>query len=179
MLSKKQKLISAGALTCLIILAAALNFTLARSGHKTQPGAAGAAATASPAPTTPDKAVPGELDFVTSYKDQRSQTRQQETQYLETILKDEKTDDTTRKAAQEQLMAIVANSESELAIEALLEAKGFTDVAVAIHNETVNVIVSAQSLSDEQVAQILEIAMREGKVSAENVKVIPAAAKNS
>ena len=115
--------------------------------------------------------MPGELDFVTSYKDQRSQTRQQETQYLETILKDEKTDDTTRKAAQEQLMAIVANSESELAIEALLEAKGFTDVAVAIHNETVNVIVSAQSLSDEQVAQILEIAMREGKVSA--------AAKNS
>ena len=163
MLSKKQKLISAGALTCLIILAAALNFTLARSGNKTQPVAAGAAATASPAPTTPDKAVPGELDFVTSYKDQRSQTRQQETQYLETILKDEKTDDTTRKAAQEQLMAIVANSESELAIEALLEAKGFT----------------AQSLSDEQVAQILEIAMREGKVSAENVKVIPAAAKNS
>ena len=59
------------------------------------------------------------------------------------------------------------------------EAKGFTDVAVAIHNETVNVIVSAQSLSDEQVAQILEIAMREGKVSAENVKVIPATAKNS
>lgn len=179
MLSKKQKMISAGALTCLIILAAALNFTLARGGDKTQPVAAGVAATATPAPTTPDKAVRVSLTLSRVIKINAARRGSRRRSTWKPSLKMRKPMILHARPRQEQLMTIVANSESELAIEALLEAKGFADVAVAIHNETVNVIVGAQSLSDDQVAQILDIAMREGKVSAENVKVIPAAAKNS
>ena len=177
MLSKKQKIISVGALACLVLLAAVLNHSLARNGKK--PQAQQVNATVTQVAVTPDKVTPEQLEFVSSYKTQRVQTRQEETAYLETILNDEKTDATTRKAAQEQLMVMVGNAQKELAIEALLEAKGFNQIAVAIHNDTINVIVGTEQLNDDQVAQILEIATREGKVEATNVKVIPAASKNS
>jgi stage III sporulation protein AH len=180
MLSKKQKIISASALTCLIILAGILNFTLARNGNNSKQAIASKPAQTTQAKTTvPDTAMPDQAVFFESFKDQREQSRQQETEYLESILNDEKTDDTTRKAAQEQLMTIVANSEAELSIEGLLQAKGFNDVAVSIHNGTVSVIVGEATLTSAQVAQILEISAREGKVEANNVKIIPATVQNN
>lgn len=51
--------------------------------------------------------------------------------------------------------------EKELTVESLLKAKGFADAAVTLHSGAVNVILSAESLSEEQVAQVLDIVMRE------------------
>ncbi len=50
-------------------------------------------------------------------------------------------------------------------------AKGFEDVAVTFHTGSVNVIVDAAELTDKQVAQILDIVLRETGEEAGNVKV--------
>ena len=64
--------------------------------------------------------------------------------------------------------------EKELTVESLLKAKGFADAAVTLHRGAVNVILSAESLTEEQVAQVLDIVMRETGEPAENVKVTTA-----
>ena len=68
-------------------------------------------------------------------------------------------------------LSIVENMEKEMTIESLLKAKGFADAAVTLHSGSINVILSAESLSEEQVAQVLDIILRETGESAENVKV--------
>jgi len=178
MLSKKQRMISVAALGVLIVFAVLLNIGAMHMSQKESPTQAVSAQMSSTDAAVPEKKA-GNLTFVAEYRAQREQTRQEETRYLETILQDEKTDDMTRRAAQEKLMEIVDHSETELAIETLLEAKGFTGVAVAVQKEMINIILEAEKLDDSQVAQILEIAMREGRVGAENVKIIPTSLKES
>ncbi len=73
--------------------------------------------------------------------------------------------------AQRSKLDLVNAMETELTVENLVRAKGFSDVIVSIHQGNVNVVVGADSLSDEQVAQILDIVLRETGKSAENVKI--------
>ena len=179
MLTGKQKIILGGALCVLVVLAAGLKWgTMQRADPQEQMPVKAVSGQISE-PTVKEDFTDTGLTFVAEYKEQRGQTRQEQTKYLETILQDENTDDTTRRAAQEQLMEIVAHAQTELAIETLLEAKGFTGVAVAVNEDMVNILVEALSLEEAQVAQILDIAIREGKVKAENVKIIPTSGKSS
>lgn len=66
--------------------------------------------------------------------------------------------------------------EKELLIEGLLKAKGFEDAVITISDTAVNVIVKQKDLTKQQVAQVLEIVLREAEdISAENVKISEAA----
>ena len=58
-------------------------------------------------------------------------------------------------------------AEKELDAELLLEAKGFKDSVVSINDDSVDVIVGAAEITDEQKAQIEDIVTRktERKVS--------------
>ena len=58
-------------------------------------------------------------------------------------------------------------AEKELDAELLLEAKGFKDSVVSINDDSVDVIVGAAEITDEQTAQIEDIVTRktERKVS--------------
>ncbi len=61
-----------------------------------------------------------------------------------------------------------------MTIESLLKAKGFADAAVTLHEGSVNVVLSAETLTDEQVAQVLDIILRETDAGAEDVKITTA-----
>ena len=73
--------------------------------------------------------------------------------------------------AQKHKLDLVNAMETELTVENLVRAKGFSDVIVSIHDGNVNVVVGAGKLTDEQVAQILDIVLRETGKRAENVKI--------
>ena len=51
-------------------------------------------------------------------------------------------------------------AEKELDAELLLEAKGFKDIVVSINDDSVDVIVGAAEITDEQKAQIEDIVTR-------------------
>ena len=147
---------------CLLLLAAvAANVIMNRSEQK--------AAQANAAPVS--VSAPGaQGSFFDIYRSERDSVRTQELAYLDAIVA-QGGDEATLSEAQKQKMTLVGCMESELNTENLIRAKGFEEVIVSMHNGSVNVIVDADALTDEQVAQILDIVLRETGESADNIKV--------
>ena len=109
-------------------------------------------------------------NFFAAYREERDNVRTQELAYLDAIVA-QGADTETLSDAQKQKLDLVNAMETELTVENLVRAKGFSDVIVSIHDGNVNVVVGASRLSDEQVAQILDIVLRETGKTAENVKI--------
>ncbi len=109
-------------------------------------------------------------DFFAAYRDERDSVRTQELAYLDAIVA-QGADTETLADVQKQKLELVNAMETELTVENLVRAKGFRDVIVSIHKGNISVVVGADSLNDEQVAQILDIVLRETGKSAENVKI--------
>ena len=110
------------------------------------------------------------IGFFAAYREERDTARTQELAYLDAIVA-QGADKETLSDAQQQKLDLVNAMETELTVENLIRAKGFLDAIVSIHNGNVNVVVSADALNDEQVAQILDIVLRETGKTAENVKI--------
>ena len=163
-----RKLVTLGAVAVLLIGAITANFFLGNRAEKdaTAQPAAGEQGTAVSAST-------GVANFFDTFRSERDTTRAQEISYLDMIV-EQGADADTLADAQQQKLDIVNYMEKELTVESLLKAKGFSDAAVTLHAGSVNVILSAESLTDEQVAQVLDIVMRETGEGAENIKVTTA-----
>ena len=114
------------------------------------------------------------VTYFESFRTERESVRELEIGYLDEIIATSASDAETLADAQEQKLALVNNMEAEFTIENLIRAKGFRDAAVTFHGGSVNVVVDSDVLSDEQVAQILDIVRRETGELAENIKVMPA-----
>ena len=113
------------------------------------------------------------MGFFDSFRAERESTRTQEITYIDAVI-EQGADAETMADAQQQKLAIVTSMEKEMTIESLLKAKGFTDAAVTLHSGAVNVVLSAETLTNEQVAQVLDIIIRETGEKAENIKVTTA-----
>lgn len=108
--------------------------------------------------------------FFDVFRNERDSVRTQEIAYLDAIVA-QGADEATISDAQQQKLDLVYCMELEVTCENLIKAKGFEEVIVSMHKGSVNVIVGTESLTDEQVAQILDIVLRETGEAAENVKV--------
>ena len=147
---------------CLLLLAAvAANVIMNRSEEKMADAATTAVSVSAPG---------AQGSFFDMYRSERDSVRTQELAYLDAIVA-QGGDEATLSEAQKQKMTLVDCMESELNTENLIRAKGFEEVIVSMHNGSVNVIVDADALTDEQVAQILDIVLRETGETAENIKV--------
>ncbi len=147
---------------CLLLLAAvAANVIMNRNEQKTAKAGTAAVSVSS---------TGSQGSFFDMYRSERDSVRTQELAYLDAIVA-QGGDEMTLSEAQKQKMTLVGCMESELNTENLIRAKGFQEVIVSMHNGSVNVIVDADALTDEQVAQILDIVLRETGETAENIKV--------
>lgn len=112
--------------------------------------------------------------YFTNFRAERTANREKEIGYLDAIISDKNSDQDTISDAQDQKLALVAAMEKEVTIEGLVKAKGFKDCVVTIQKGTVNVVVdNDEELTQEQAAQILEIARRESGEDVENIKILP------
>jgi stage III sporulation protein AH len=147
---------------CLLLLAAVVaNVIMNRNEQKTARADTGAISVSAPG---------AQGSFFDIYRSERDSVRTQELAYLDAIVA-QGGDEITLSEAQKQKMTLVGCMESELNAENLIRAKGFEEVIVSMHNGSVNVIVDADALTDEQVAQILDIVLRETGETAENIKI--------
>lgn len=112
------------------------------------------------------------VDFFESFRVERESTRTLEIEYLDQIIAASANDSETLKDATEQKLTLVANMEAEFSAESLIRAKGFKDAAVTFHKGSVNVVIAAEELSNEEVAQILDIVKRETGEANENIKIM-------
>lgn len=168
MSTAKQRIIVLAGLVLLLIAAPILNYTL-NNKNKTP-------ATTNKPKTTASAQSTGSVttgNFFVDYMTERNSKRGEEVQYLDSIINDEKTDADTLKTAQAQKAAIAKSMEQELAVETLLKAKGFDEVAVLFQSGTVNVIVGKAELTEAEVAQILDVTRTETGLIADNIKIIP------
>ena len=113
-------------------------------------------------------------NFFVDFRIERDKVRDQEVEYLNSIIENKATDKETLKEAMNQMIEITKAMEKEVTIEGLIKAKGFDDVVVTLHKGSVNVILKESELSEAQVAKILDIVRRESGEKAENIKIIPA-----
>lgn len=114
-------------------------------------------------------------DYFASARLNREQSRAKSKELLLEIVNNENLSEAQKDDAVASIERLASIAEKESATENLLEAKGFTDVVVSIVDESVDVIVNANELTDQQMAQIEDIVKRKTEASAQNIVITPVA----
>ena len=112
-------------------------------------------------------------DSLNAYKVDRQDVRLKEVAYLDSIIENEKTDQEVLNEAQRQKIEITKTMEIELTVEGLIKAKGYDDAIVTVQATSVNVVVRAESLSEKQAAEILDIVKTETGKPSNVIKIMP------
>ena len=113
-------------------------------------------------------------DFFKDFRAQRETARADEIALLDSIVQRENAPEDSVKKADERRIELTRFTEQERAIEKLLVAKGFEDAAAFVQEGTATIVVKKEKLTDEEIARILEMAIRQTGQEASNIKIIPA-----
>ncbi len=109
--------------------------------------------------------------FFLQVKLEREQARAKEKDFLVEIINNAHVAEAEKKEAAGRMLNIQERIEKETATESMIEAKGFKDVYVRIDDETVDVIVSKESLTESELAQIEDIVKRKTGFEASNIRI--------
>lgn len=99
----------------------------------------------------------------------KEETRARNEETLMEIIDSIDLTDEQKQDAADSIIAMTEIAEKEAAVKILLEAKGFTGVKVSISGNTVEVVVNATELNDDERAQIEDVATRKTGIPAENI----------
>ena len=125
---------------------------------------------------------PGEAVFVTTTNEasffvqarlNREQARSAEKEILTGLINNDNIEAEQRANAAENMIDIQRRIERESAAESMIEAKGFTEVYVRIGENTVDVVVSKEVLTDAEVAQIEDIIKRKTGMQTNQIHISP------
>lgn len=117
--------------------------------------------------------IPEALDPLDEFRTEREQLRSMQTAQLNDIIYGADTDEETRALAQRKLVEILDWSEKELTIEGVLRARGYDGAVATVHTDSANILVRAETITQQESAVILELVLRETGLSGGNVKIIP------
>ncbi len=110
-------------------------------------------------------------DYFVSAKLSREQIRAKNREALMAIVQDSSISEELKADAMKTLVNMTKNAEKEDICESLLEAKGFQEIVVHIEEDSVNVTVNAASITQQEVAQIEDIIIRETGVKVSQIYV--------
>lgn len=99
----------------------------------------------------------------------KEQTRAKNKESLEEIMNNEVLDSAQKEDAVANMVAMAQRSEREMEAEILLSAKGFTETVVSIGENSVDVVVCVEELTDAHLAQIMDIVCRKTNIPEENI----------
>lgn len=102
----------------------------------------------------------------------RSQSREEALAMLNEIVNDEAVDEDTRKNAYAEVVAYAKITEGEAALENVLKAKGFEECIVFLTSDTATVVVAAETLTDQQSAQIFDAVLTQTGFESGSVKIV-------
>lgn len=125
--------------------------------------------------------VPGEAvltstdssSVVANAKVTREQTRAKNKETLLQIIDNEALGEDQKQEAVESMVHMTELAEKEAAAESLLASKGFTDAVVSINDDSADVIIGAEKLSEANRAQITDIVTRKTGVDPLNIVINP------
>lgn len=117
--------------------------------------------------------------FISQAKLSREQVRSKNKEMLMEIINNTEITEEQKQSAIDSMVSLTKISEKETATEILLESKGFENVVVSITDDTADVVVGINELSDAKRAQIEDIMKRKTGVSPENIVITPVALKDN
>jgi len=125
---------------------------------------------------------PGAAVFVNSANDSsffiqaklnREQARSSQMASLTDMINNTNIAEEQRAETASQLLDIKTRIERETAAEALIEAKGFTEVYVRIGDNSVDVVVDTPQLTDQEIAQIEDVIRRKTGFALDQIFISP------
>lgn len=111
------------------------------------------------------------VNFCSAARLSREQTRSKNKETLQQVIDNENVAQDLKEEAANDLMNLTNVAEMELAAETLLEAKGFANSVVSINDESVDVVICLETLTDAQKAQIEDIVTRKAECSADKIVI--------
>ncbi|HIW03430.1 MAG TPA: SpoIIIAH-like family protein [Firmicutes bacterium] len=113
------------------------------------------------------------MDFFTSYRDYRAESREQTLLYYDELLASDNLSAQAREEAEAARLQLMEDMETETALEGIIKGLGFEDAIVTSTTENINVIVKCAELTGTQATQIKEVVMTETGSTALNIRIIP------
>lgn len=108
------------------------------------------------------------------YRQTIAEARETAAALLSEVIADASANADTVQEAIRQKAELARTTELEAVIEAMLRARGFEDVLCTVRKGSVSVVVRSAGLTQQQAAQILDIAVTQTGEAASNVRIIPA-----
>ncbi|MBQ7314901.1 MAG: SpoIIIAH-like family protein [Clostridia bacterium] len=113
-----------------------------------------------------------ENNYFTSAALTRQMSRDEAIEVLKLVTENEEASEEAKAEAAAQISAIAVTIQNESNIESLVKAKGFEECIAVIGDDSVSVIVKADSLQAAEAAQILAIAYETTGISPEKISII-------
>ena len=110
-------------------------------------------------------------DYFTRSKLERETMYSQMLETYTGILENEKISSKQKDIAENEIKNINDTKNAIMVVENLLGTKGFENVIVFVNNPSINVVIKAEELTTEQVAQVQNIVQRELKTDIENIHI--------
>lgn len=102
---------------------------------------------------------------------QKEQTRARNKEIMLEIINNVNIGDDQKQAAIDSMIEAADIAERESAAEILLEAKGYSGVVVTLLESEVDVVVNAESITEQQIAQIEDIVSRKTGIGADGIVI--------
>lgn len=103
----------------------------------------------------------------------REQARSKQKDILTEMINNSNVEQAQKAECANVMLEIQQRIEKETAAESMIEAKGFSEVYVRIDDDTVDVVVNKEALSEAEIAQIEDIVKRKTGVSADKIRISP------
>ena len=113
-----------------------------------------------------------EENYFTSTAINRQEARDEAIDVLKLVTENSEASEEAKADAHEKISQIAVDIQNEANIETLVKAKGFEECVAVISEDSVSVIVSAESLNASDTAKILSIVYETTGIAPENVSII-------
>ena len=114
----------------------------------------------------------GTQDYFTATALDRQESRDEAIDVLKMVTESADASAEAKAEAQSKISKIAVDIQNEANIETLVKAKGFDECVAIISDDAVSVIVSAQSLTASEAAQILSIVYDTTGISPEKISIV-------
>lgn len=121
-----------------------------------------------------------DVNYFTTYRANRTATRNEEFVQLDSIISAYATDSAEYREAVEEKQKMVSIMEDELVMESIIRTLGFSDVAVSIGNssDNINVFVNTNELSEDNITKIFYAFEVEHQIREGNIIIMPVYAES-
>lgn len=114
-----------------------------------------------------------DTSYFVQAKLEREQARAKQKDILTEMINNENIEQAKKTEVADEMLKIQERIEKETASEAMIEAKGFDEVYVRIDDDTVDVVVNKEELSESEIAQIEDIIKRKTGASVDKIRISP------